>query len=44
MYFLKSIGGFAKESTSFLMLLDIIWVLELHDFVWSHSSKFIITY
>jgi len=26
------------------MLLDILWVLELHEFVWSHSSKFIITY
>jgi len=26
------------------MLLDIMWVLELHEFVWSHSSKFIFTY
>jgi len=45
MYFLKStIGGFAQESTYFLMLLDITWVRELHEFIWSHSSKFIITY
>ena len=27
----STIRGFEKESTSFLIMLDIMWVLELHE-------------
>jgi hypothetical protein len=35
----STIRGFEKESASFSIRLDM-WVLELHEFVWSCSSNF----